>query len=256
VTGLRRRDGGYKRPMRPIVGITSYVEPASWGLWQGLPAALVPHSYVRAVTAAGGRAVLLPPDDTDTDVLGVLDALVFAGGADLGPGLYGAEPEPLTVTRPDRDAGEVPLLAAALAADLPLLGVCRGMQLLAVGYGGTLHQHLPDVVGHDRHRPAPGRYGRHEVRFAAGSRIAAIMAGDSEVNSYHHQAVADPGGLAVTAWAGDGVVEAVEDPAHAFVLGVQWHPEEAGDLRPFRALVAAAHDRVGSRDIASAAGVG
>jgi putative glutamine amidotransferase len=230
--------------MRPVVGITSYVEPATWGVWHGVPAALLPHAYVRAVAAAGGRAVLLPPDDLDADVVGVLDALVVAGGADLGPDLYGARAEPLTDSRPDRDAGEILLLRAALAADLPVLGVCRGMQLLAVAYGGRLHQHLPDVLGHDKHRPAVGVHGSHGVRFAAGSRIAEIMQDDTEVNSYHHQGVADPGGLSVTGWADDGVVEAVEDPARRFVVGVQWHPEEARDQRPFAALVAAARGSV------------
>jgi putative glutamine amidotransferase len=226
--------------VRPIVGITSYVEPASWGVWRDVPAALVPHAYVRVVTAAGGRAVILPPDDTDPDVLRVLDALVLTGGPDVDPGRYGERPGPLTNSRPERDAGEVLLLTAALEADLPVLAVCRGMQLLAVAYGGRLHQHLPDVVGNDRHRVAPGRYGWHGIRFAPGSRIAQVMAGSEQVNTYHHQGVADPGGLVPTAWTEDGVVEALEDPRHRFVLGVQWHPEAYGDTRLFAALVAAA----------------
>jgi putative glutamine amidotransferase len=225
---------------RPLIGITAYVEPAGWAVWRDVPAALVPQAYVRAVTAAGGRAVVLPPDDGDADVLRVLDGLLLAGGADLGPERYGQPPAPRTESRPDRDAGELTLLTAALAADLPVLGVCRGMQLLAVAYGGTLHQHLPDVVGHDRHRPAPGVYGSHPVRFAAGSRAGVVMAGVDRVNSYHHQAVADPGGLLVTGWADDGVVEAVEDPARRFLLGVQWHPENEADPRPVSALVRAA----------------
>ncbi|SDY52658.1 putative glutamine amidotransferase [Micromonospora pattaloongensis] len=228
---------------RPIVGITSYVEPASWAVWRDVPAALVPYDYVRAVTAAGGRAVVLPPDDADAGVLRGLDALVLAGGADVEPARYGAASAPHTEPRPDRDAGELTLLRGALAADLPVLGVCRGMQLLAVAYGGRLHQHLPDVVGHERHRPAPGRYGTHPVRFAPGSRVAAVMGADREVNTYHHQGVADPGGLTATGWADDGVIEAVEDPARRFVLGVQWHPEAAGDVRPFAALVRAITDR-------------
>jgi putative glutamine amidotransferase len=226
---------------RPIVGITSYVEPATWGVWREVPAALVPYDYVRAVTAAGARAVLLPPDGADAGVLRALDGLVLAGGADLDPGRYGAAPHPLTSSRPDRDSGEFTLLTAALDADLPVLGVCRGMQLLAVAYGGRLHQHLPELTGDHRHQPAPGRYGSHPVRFAPGSRIAAVMAGAAvEVNSYHHQAVADAGGLTVTGWADDGVVEAVEDPDRRFVLGVQWHPEAVADARLFAALVAAA----------------
>jgi putative glutamine amidotransferase len=228
--------------MRPIVGITSYVELARWGVWEAL-AALIPHSYVRAVTAAGGRAVVLPPDDADADVVCVLDALVLAGGADVSPEAYGATPGPRTVTRPDRDGGEALLLAAALAADLPVLGVCRGMQLLAVAYGGALHQHLPDVIGHEKHQPGPAVYGSHGVRFVEGSLAAAVMGEHAEVNSYHHQGVADPGGLTVTGLSDDGVVEALEDPARRFVLGVQWHPEEAGDVRPFEALLRAAGAR-------------
>ncbi|MEV1289977.1 gamma-glutamyl-gamma-aminobutyrate hydrolase family protein [Micromonospora sp. NPDC049679] len=227
--------------MRPVVGITSYVEPASWAVWQDVPAALVPYAYVRMVTGAGARAVVLPPDDVDADVLRLLDGLVLAGGADVGPDLYGADPAPRTESRPDRDGGEMTLLRAALDADLPVLGVCRGMQLLAVAYGGHLHQHLPDVVGHSEHRPAPGRYGSHPVRFAPGSLVAEVMAGDREVNTYHHQGVADPGRLSPTAWAGDGVIEAIEDRDRRFVLGVQWHPEAAADVRPFAALVRATH---------------
>lgn len=227
--------------MRPIVGITSYVESASWGVWDDVPAALVPDAYVRAVTAAGGRAVVLPPDDTDPDVLRVLDALVLTGGPDVDPARYGERAGRHTEeSRPERDAGELVLLTAAREADLPVLAVCRGMQLLAVAYGGRLHQHLPDVLGTNRHRVAPARYGWHGIRFAPGSRIAQVMAGSERVNTYHHQGVADPGGLTPTAWADDGLVEALEDPRRRFVLGVQWHPEAYGDVRLFAALVAAA----------------
>lgn len=229
--------------MRPIIGITTYVESVAWGVWEPRPAALLPYTYVQAVTAAGGRAVLLPPDERGGDVVAALDGLVLSGGADVGPELYGQRPGPLTETRPDRDAGELPLLTDALAADLPVLAVCRGMQLLAVAYGGRLHQHLPDVLGHEKHRPGPAVYGSHGVRFAHDSRIAGIMEGDTEVNTYHHQGVADPGGLTVTGWADDGLIEAVEDPERRFVVGVQWHPEEAGDVRPFAALATAAAAR-------------
>jgi putative glutamine amidotransferase len=225
--------------MRPVVGITTYVSPASWGVWHDVETTLVPHAYVEAVTAAGGRAVLLPPDDVDTDVLRVLDGLVLAGGPDLSPELYGAEPGPLTVTHPDRDVAELALTRAALAADLPVLGVCRGLQVLVVAGGGTLHQHLPDLLGHERHRPAPGVYGAHQATFAPGSRIAGLMGEDRAVHCYHHQGVADPGDLTVTGWAADGCPEAVEAPEHRFVLGVQWHPEVTRDKRLFGALVAA-----------------
>jgi len=219
--------------MRPIIGITSYVEPAAWGVWHDVPAALLPHTYVRAVEAAGGRAIVIPPDPESAEILRVLDGLVLAGGPDIDASRYGAPADPRTDSRPARDAGEF----ALVGGDLPILGVCRGMQLLAVAYGGRLHQHLPDVVGHDKHRPALGVYGSHGARFVRGSLIERIMDGDGEVNSYHHQGVADPGRLAVTGWADDGTIEAIEDPARPFLLGVQWHPEVDGDVRPFRALV-------------------
>ena len=132
------------RSRRPLIGVSAYVEPADWAVWRGVRAVLVPEAYSRAVAAAGGRAVVLPPDDVDADVVAVLDGLLLAGGADVGPGRYGQSPEPRTEDRPDRDAGELTVLAAALAAEVPVLGICRGMQLLAVAYGGTLHQHLPD----------------------------------------------------------------------------------------------------------------
>ena len=226
--------------MRPIIGITSYVLPASWGVWHDLPSALVPQDYVAAVQEAGGRPVLLPPDDRDTDVLGVLDGLVLAGGPDLDPSSYGAESEPFTVTHPERDVAEFALARRALEIDLPVLGVCRGMQVLTAAAGGRLHQHLPDVLGHEKHRPAPAAYGAQDARFEPGSRIAALMGDDVTIHCYHHQGVADPGRLTVTGRTADGVPEAVEDPAGRFVLGVQWHPEVVRDRRLFGALVAAA----------------
>ena len=226
--------------MRPIIGITTYVLPATFGVWHELPSALVPYDYVAAVREAGGRAVLLPPDDQDADVLARLDGLVLAGGPDLEPGRYGAACEPLTESHPERDAGEFVLAWHALELDLPVLGVCRGMQLLTVAAGGRLHQHLPDVLGHEKHRPAPGVYGEREARFAAGSRVEALMGDDVTIHCYHHQGVADPGTLRVTGRAEDGLPEAVEDPDRRFVLGVQWHPEVVRDRRLFGALVAAA----------------
>jgi putative glutamine amidotransferase len=226
--------------MRPIIGITSYVVPATWGVWHDLPTALIPNDYVAAVEQSGGRAVIIPPDARDPDVLRVLDGLLLAGGPDVEPARYGAEPQPLTETRPDRDAGEFLLARAALTLDLPILGVCRGMQVLTVAAGGTLHQHLPDVLGHERHRPAPGVYGEHEARFEGGTMIAKLMGDDVGIHCYHHQGVDDPGTLRVTGRAGDGLPEAVEDPDRRFVLGVQWHPEVIRDRRLFGALVEAA----------------
>ncbi|MFF5080962.1 gamma-glutamyl-gamma-aminobutyrate hydrolase family protein [Actinoplanes sp. NPDC000266] len=224
--------------MRPIIGITTYVENATWGVWQDLPTTLIPHDYVAAVTLAGGRPVLIPQED-DTDVLRALDGLVLAGGPDLGPRMYGQDPGPHTVVRPERDTAELRLVRAALEKDMPVLGICRGMQLLTVAAGGTLHQHLPDVLGHEKHRPAPGVYGEHDARFEPGSRIEALMGDDLAIRCFHHQGVADPGTLTVTGRAEDGLPEAVEDPGRRFVLGVQWHPEVVRDRRLFGALVTA-----------------
>jgi len=163
---------------------------------------------------------------------------VLAGGADLDPALYGALPEPATTgVRPDRDAGEAALLRAAVAADLPVLGICRGMQLMAALAGGRLVQHL------DGHRGGPGVYRTHGVRTVPGSRLADLVGERLEVPSYHHQGVADPGALAVSAYADGGIVEGVEDPGGRFRVGVLWHPEASGDGRLFSALVRAARTR-------------
>jgi putative glutamine amidotransferase len=218
---------------RPLIGITAYVEPARWSVWD-VRAVLIPESYVQMVHDAGGRAVVVPPFDEDaTDLMRRLDGLVLAGGADIEPARYGAATHPRTVTRPDRDAGELAVARAAVDLDLPVLGVCRGAELLAVAYGGTLHQHLPDLLGHDRHQPAPGTQGGHEAHFLDGSRAAKIFGPTADVNSYHHQAIDDPGRLSVTGWADDDVIEAVEDPARRFVVGVQWHPEYKPLQNPF-----------------------
>lgn len=227
--------------MAPLIGITSYVEQVRWGVWD-VPAAVLPFRYVERVEAAGGRAVILPPTaSSDDTVLDRLDAVVFAGGADLDPGLYGEQAHAETTgLRPERDAAEAPLMRAALDRDLPTLGICRGMQLMSVVSGGTLVQHLPDVVGHERHRPAPGVYGLHDVRLAPGSRAHTILGERVSVPSYHHQGLADAGKLDVTGWADDETPEAVEHPDRRFAIGVLWHPEAGDDLRLFSALVEAA----------------
>src|SRR4051812_48253073 len=226
--------------MRPIIGITTYVVPATWGVWHDLPTALIPYDYVAAVTESGGRAVLLPPDDQDADVLRALDGIVFSGGADLDPALYGEAPGPQTVTQLERDSAELTLVRRALELDMPVLGVCRGMQLLAIAAGGRLHQHLPDVLGHEKHRPAPGVYGEREARFDPGSRIEALMGDDVVIHCYHHQGIADPGTLTVTGRADDGMPGGGGDPAKGFVLGGQGPPGLIRDRRLFGALVAAA----------------
>ena len=230
---------------RPVIGITAYVEDAAWGVWH-VKAVLLPHAYVRHVAEAGGVPLVVPPSSAlEPDLVDLLDGLVLAGGADLDPALYGAEPEPRTVgIRADRDAGESALLAAALERDVPVLGVCRGMELLTVHAGGSLHQHLPDVVGHDDHRPEPGVYGRHGVRLAEGSLAASILGPEAGgVCSYHHQGVASVGKAVATGWAPDDSVEVVELPDRRFALGVLWHPEAGEDPALFRALVEAASPR-------------
>jgi gamma-glutamyl-gamma-aminobutyrate hydrolase PuuD len=226
---------------RPRIGITTYLEPTSWGVWER-DAALLPRVYLDAVVAAGGVPLLLPPVGTDPSVLGILDGLIIAGGCDVDPSSYGATPHPETVdTRPGRDEHEKVLIQAALDKDLPLLAICRGLQMLNVTLGGTLHQHLPEVVAHDQHRPSPAVFGTTEVTIEPGTLTAALLGEQTGVRCYHHQAldVVAPG-LRVTARTGDGTVEAVEVEGRTFALGIQWHPEEnLDDLRLFTALTAA-----------------
>ena len=228
---------------RPLIGITAYAEPTvRWGAWD-LPAALVPLAYVRQVEAAGGRPLVLPPsDDGVEETIEALHGILFSGGADIDPSVYGQEAHPATTgTRPDRDRGELALLRAALERDVPVLAVCRGFQLLNVARGGDLQQHLPDVVGDEKHKHTPGAFADHDVEIAAGSRLAALVGGRAPVKSHHHQGVGRVGaGLVETAWAEDGTLEAVEDPSRRFALGVLWHPEEGEDAALFRALVEAA----------------
>lgn len=231
----------------PVIGLSSYVEPARWGNWD-TPANLLPYNYVERITEAGGRPVLLPPVAGVETVLERLDGLVLTGGPDLDPARYDAAPDPRTdPPRPARDAAELALGRAALDAGLPLLGICRGLQVLNVLLGGTLHQHVPDLVGHEGHSPTPGRFAAHPVRVAPGSHLAKILdRTELTVPTHHHQAVdrlAD--GLTPLAWSDDGLVEAAEHPASAFAVAVQWHPEAGDDLSLFRALVTAA---LGPRD--------
>jgi putative glutamine amidotransferase len=235
---------------RPIIGITTYVEPASWALWRDVPAALVPYGYVRQVAEAGGLPLLVPPlpaDATRDDVLAVLDrldGLILAGGVDVEPARYGAEPHPsVQRPRPDRDGSELELAVESAGSDLPVLGICRGMQVMAVAAGGVLIQHLPDILGTDLHSPEPGVYGRHEVRIDPGSRLGGVLGERVDVATYHHQGVGQHPGLAATAWTDDGLLEAFEDPDAVFRIGVQWHPEVGDDPRLFQALVAAAGER-------------
>jgi putative glutamine amidotransferase len=241
------------RPAAPHVGISAYGEPARWGPWDR-PAALLPMDYPEAVAAAGGVPVLLPPLPGIEEAVSRLDALVLSGGGDIDPAAYGAAPHPLTGrVYPGRDRAEAALLAAALAARVPVLAICRGLQIINVSRGGTLRQHLPDEVGHHDHGSAPGTYGSHPVRIAADSAVGGILGPPdpdgwvrAAVPTSHHQAIGRLGeGLVATAWAGDGTIEAVEPDREAvdgtgFLLAVQWHPEAGDDLRLFEALIDAA----------------
>jgi putative glutamine amidotransferase len=234
----------------PVIGLSCYAEPARWAAWHA-PAALLPSNYLDPVTEAGGIPVLLPPVPGIAAALSRLDGLILTGGGDLDPASYGAPADPHTGrVSPERDQAELELLAAALAAGLPVLGICRGLQLLNVARGGTLCQHLPSGAGHI---PAPGTFGRHPVRLAAGSLVADILSPgaapgpDLAVPTAHHQAIDRLGdGLVPTAWAADGIIEAVElapgTGQHRFTLAVQWHPEAGDDPRLISALVAAAAD--------------
>lgn len=231
---------------RPVIGLTTYGEQAKFGSHDTF-AAVLHMNYVRAVNSSGGSAVLLTQDEPDPDIVERLDGLVLTGGPDVDPSRYGEAPHERTYTRPARDAAEFGYLRAALDADLPILGVCRGMQVMAVEYGGRLIQHLPDVLGHDAHRPQAGDpWGSHPVRFVPGSTCARLLGVSAVVNSYHHQGVADIGRLTAAGWAADHaagsgeLVEALEDPSKRFVVGVQWHPEHSDDSRLFDALVEAA----------------
>ncbi len=234
---------------RPVIGVCTALERAQWGVWDQW-AALLPTNYLDAIRRAGGMALLLAQDPALTaepdEALDLIDGLVLVGGADLDPASYGAEVDPATVNPvPERDAFEIAMTRGAIARGIPLLGICRGMQLLNVAFGGTLHQHLPDRYGHHDHLKARGSFdgADHDVRLTPGS-LAARAAGEElhGTKSHHHQGVDRVGeGLVVTGAATvDGLPEALELPGDAFVLGVQWHPEADDDSSVIAALVAAA----------------
>jgi putative glutamine amidotransferase len=236
----------------PVIGLSTALERARWGHWHQ-PAHLLSRAYADAIQRAGGLAVMLPPDpraSEDPDPwLDLLDGLIISGGADVDPGSYGAEPDPHTKgTVPERDAFEIALARGALERDLPLLGVCRGMQIMNIARGGTLIQHLPHSVGHEDHRRTLGSWENadHDVRLAGGS-LAERAAGEKihSTKSHHHQAIDEVGeGFEVTGWATiDDLPETIEDPSCGFALGVQWHPEADGDSNLIASLVEAARTR-------------
>lgn len=226
-----------------VVGLSCYLEPARWGAWD-LPAALIPEWYVDLVRAGGASVVLLPPD-SDAAALDRLDGLVLVGGADLDARLYGASPHATAdAPRTTRDESELVLYRRARQLGMPVLGICRGLQVMAVAHGGSLIQNLPDEPGAGVHRERPGSFVDHEATFVDGTLAASVLgSGPVTVNSSHHQAVASAGDLTVSGWAADGTIEACEDPSADFCLGVQWHPEHpdrrAADLPMVAAFVEA-----------------
>jgi putative glutamine amidotransferase len=231
-----------ERGTRPVVGITTYVESAAWGHWE-LDAALIPYDYVRTVEQAGARPLLVPPSTGGVEeTLDALDGILFSGGSDLDPALYGADAHAETTgVRSDRDRAELALLEAALARDMPVLAVCRGFQVLNVAHGGDLVQHLPEVVGDERHREVRGVFSEHGVRIDEASRLGSLLGASAAVKSHHHQGAGRVGeGLREVAWADDGTIEGLEDPERRFAVGVLWHPEAGEDLKLFEALVAEA----------------
>lgn len=232
---------------RPLIGLSTYREQARWGVWDQR-ADLLPTVYADAIEAAGGVPVLLPPttpyDDAAAAAVARLDGLIISGGADVSPQRYDEDPHDRTTNwREDRDSWELALLGAADDAGLPVLGVCRGMQVMAVHTGGTLEQHVPDLVGHDRHNPAPGVFGDTSVSVAPESRLAALIGTTHTVQCHHHQAVRNHPGFTAVAWADDGVLEAMEATGDRLCVAVQWHPEVAADAGLFRAIVEAASSR-------------
>jgi putative glutamine amidotransferase len=226
----------------PLIGLTSYGERAAHGVWDE-ESVLLPRTYSDMVLAAGGVPVLLPPVVQAAAAVDRLDAVLLAGGPDIAADRYGAAPHPRTgAPRPERDEAEAAVLRRALDRGIPVLGVCRGAQLLNVELGGTLVQHVPDTVGHSGHNPSPGVFGTTTVTLEPGSRVAAAVGPAVSVQCHHHQALDRLApGLVVTGRAADGLVEAVELDDHPFVVGIQWHPEQdVRDVRLMAALVTAA----------------
>ncbi|KJQ54410.1 gamma-glutamyl-gamma-aminobutyrate hydrolase family protein [Microbacterium sp. SA39] len=229
----------------PLIGVTTYLERAQQGVWD-VRAAFLPEQYLTGVTASGGIALLLPPQDpeaADAAIAG-MDGLILSGGADVAPELYGADRHPLTdPARTDRDAWELALFRAAERRRIPVLAICRGLQLVNVARGGTLQQHLPETLGTERYRVGGGVFAENHIEVSEDTALADVLgAGGTRVHSYHHQGIDQLGeGLVAAARSDDGLVQAVIDTSDGHVVGIQWHPEEnAEDRRLFRDLVSEA----------------
>lgn len=236
---------------KPLIGVTTYRQGGQTGVWKE-EFALIPADYLRGLELEGGIPILIPPQNVSRDgaarILSALDGLMLCGGRDVNPSLYGEAPAS-TTEGPDllRDLTENFLLSAALDKGTPVLAICRGMQLLNVHLGGSLVQHLPDVVGDSRYQRGSGQFSMMPVAIETESQLGAILDGVASLNSvalYHHQAIDRLGrGVVITATSQDGVVEAIEVPEFPFCIGVQWHPEKTlDDTRLFRALITAATD--------------
>jgi len=229
----------------PVIGLTTYRQKARSGVWD-VPASFLPAVYLEGVSRSGGIAVLLPPQPVDRavaeQVIGRLDGLILTGGKDVNPAAYGQQPHPATEEpASDRDNWEFALLRAALDRRVPVLGICRGPQVINVALGGTLHQHLPDVLGHSGHRVADATFASHTAHIEAGSRLNGLLGDSIQTRCYHHQAIDQVATGLVASARCDGIVEGIASAGADFVVGVQWHPEEnLDDLRLFAALVDAA----------------
>lgn len=229
-------------PLKPVIGVTTYREQSRWGVWDE-PADVLPATYAQSLEAAGAVALLLPTSDpaSAASVIARIDGLVIAGGADVDPARYSEEVHERTAGwRGDRDAWELGLLDGAAAAGLPVLGVCRGMQVMAVHAGGTLDQHVPDLVGGDDHSPGGDAFGEIDIDVVPGTLLARAVGAKGSVACHHHQSVRDHPGFVAAARAADGTLEAMEDPSRPYWLAVQWHPETRTDAGLFRSLVEAA----------------
>jgi putative glutamine amidotransferase len=227
---------------RPLIAVTGSDQAARWGAWDEV-ATLVPSAYMRAVKEAGGVPAVVAPTAEADEIAARVDGVVLTGGGDVDPALYGEQPHPQTQQPdPERDTFEMSLIDACTSRGVPVLAVCRGLQVVNVARGGTLFQHLPDTVGTSVHLPTPGSFGRHWVQVEPTSHLGRIVGRERlEVPTHHHQGIDKIGkNLLPTAWAEDGIVEAAEDPDLEFLVAVQWHPEAGGDRRLFEALVAAA----------------